>query len=152
MITSNIINTTSSQISTVKTDDKVRWTNHENDVEFEHFGVVLDVNDNNVTFQTAFGEMNVNKNDGSFHVHIGELPAVFREVEIDNSNIATKSKSVREGSKQQLCIDFVREMKIENPDVKSKDVVSAIMRRFEMSIAGSKTYYYNSTKYIRENG
>lgn len=152
MITSNIVTTTSSQIATVKKDDKVRWNNSENGVDFEHFGVVLNVSDDNILFSTAFGEMNVNKDDGSFHVHIGELPAVFREVEIDNSNTEAKPKGVREGSKQQLCIDFVRKMKEEDDKVKTSTIVTAIMAEFEMSNAGAKTYYYNSTKWIRENG
>ena len=111
---------TSTNISTAKVGDKIQWIGSESDIEFEHFGIVLNNNDNKVTFQTVYGEMNIQHNDGKFAVNIAELPLIIKEVEIDNYKKEAKRPTLREGSKQQKVVEIMRN----NPGLSRKEYMN----------------------------
>ena len=135
----------------LKAQDQVRWVSTEDNVEFEHFGIVLEADSNKVLFETAHGAMEVQQGDGEFHVHVGVIPAVFREVEIDNSTKEDKVKSVKSGSNQDLCNQLIIKMLSEDGNVNSATMKQAIMDEFGMSKAGASTYFYNSKRFIRDH-
>lgn len=130
--------------SVAKVGEKVVVKGEENGVEFEHFGVVLNFNDTNVTLQSVYGEMTINPNVDNISVHIGDLPLIVRDVEIDNYKTETKKTGLRNGSKQQLVVD----MMLKNPNLERKDYINMIVEQFGMSKAGASTYHQNAKKHI----
>lgn len=119
---------------------QIRWSSE----DFSYTGTIVAIEGSEVQMETNVGVMCFDKDDGTIALHEGALVPV--EIEIDTTEAPTERKStgLREGSKQQLVVEMMRN----NPGLSRKEYINMIVEHFGMSSAGASTYHQNGKGHV----
>ena len=111
---------------------------------FSYTGKVVSETTATLEIETNVGVMCFNKDDGNIAIHEGPLLSVELENEKEVVKSEQKSTGLRNGSKQQLVVEMMKQ----NPGLERKDYINMIVEQFGMSKAGASTYHQNGKKHI----